>query len=232
MALVRNVFVFVLVACTLAACGTGTRETPIGSIPSPEPTATCAPDESWVVCQDRLASQRITPGPPPTPHPVFLTAEAEYRQRLAQATPTPWPPTPTPTPSFVLLPASREGMTLYRGRSAYQERPLFTVEFARNTWRLEVIADKPVLVHQTLAGCRLFLMDGGMGVKETPVITAAELGGYPAEVREFGQTGVISYGLSINGSYYLFRLDFAPDIMAFCRADAEAVLDTFRLAAE
>lgn len=205
---------------------------PADSIPSPEPTATCAPDESWLVCQDRLASQRITPGPPHTPSAVFLTAEAEYRQRLAQATPTPWPPTPTPTPSFVLLPGSQKGMALYRGRSVYQERPLFAVEFAQNTWRLEVIADEPVLVHQTLADCRLFLMAGGMGMKETPVITATELGGYSTEVREFRQTGMISYGLSINGSYYAFGLYAAPDIMASCRADAEAVLDTFRLMAE
>lgn len=232
-----------LLASTASACTTvGNTNRPIEServiSPSP-PTPICEPYESEIVCQDRWASQRITPLPPHTPSASFLTAEAEYRQLLVQLTLTPRPTptsTPTPTPSFLVLPGQKEGMWVYRGRSAYQERPLFEVEYAEDAWRLGETDSGPVLVHNTIEGCRLFLMGVGMEMKEAPIIMQQELAGYPVEVREFRRTGTISYGFSINGSYYSFALYFLPsaakNIVEECRSASEIVLDTFRLMQE
>jgi hypothetical protein len=53
-------------------------------------------------------------------------------------------------------------------------------------------------------------------------------------VREFRQSGVISYGFSVEGAYYGFSLLFPPDAdeseVRECQVSGEAVLDTFRLA--
>lgn len=229
-----------LLAFTASACTTvGNANRPIESkriiSPSP-PVAICEPGDPRIVCEDRWASQRITPLPPHTPSASFLTAEAEYGQLLGQLTLTPAPPTLTPTPSFLLLRGQKDGIMLYRGRSAYQERPLFEIEYAEETWRLEETNSGPVLVHNTIEGCQLFLEAGGMGMKEAPIITQQELAGYPVEVRKFRQTGRVSYGFSIGRSYYGFDLFFPPSaaesVIAGCRSAGEIVLDTFRLIQE
>jgi len=127
-------------------------------------------------------------------------------------------------------------MLLYRGRSAYQERPLFEIEYAEDAWRLEETTSGPALVHNTIEGCRLFLMAGGMGMEEAPIIVQQKFAGYPVEVREFRQTGMVSYGFSIGRSYYGFDLLFpssaSKSTVEECRSASEIVLDTFRLIQE
>jgi hypothetical protein len=234
------IFFLMVFASTASACtmvGNANRPPEAERVISPPPpTVTCEPGESRIVCEDRWASQRITPLPPHTPSASFLTAEAEYRQSLVRLTLTPEPPTPTPTPSWLVLQGQKEGMLLYRGRSAYQEHPRFEIEYAEDKWRLEGIHSDPVLVHNTIEGCRLFLRAGGMGMKEAPIIMQQEFAGYLVEVREFRQTGVISYGFSIDRSYYAFVLFFPPSaaqsVIAECRSAGEIVLDTFRLIQE
>ncbi len=224
-------FLGLLGAVGLAACATAAANR---STALPGPTPPCAPDESLIVCADRLASQRITltPLPPPTLSAEFLTAEAEYQQRLLRQTPTSFSPTPTPTPSYVLLPDAPKGVVLLQSRSLYQERPLFAVTYAEAEWRLEDTDDGPVLVHNTIAGCRLSWLSLPMEMGEAPIIESKELAGYTVEVRKFSRSGTISYGLSIDGSYYLFGLFFAPTALSECQAAGETVLHTFRLVSD
>lgn len=203
---------------------------------TPTSTIVCGPSESRIVCEDRLASQTITPLPPPTLSAEFLTAEAEYQQNLLEWPPTPEPPITTPTPSYLLAPHSQEGLLIFRGRSAYQEHPRFEVTFDSNLWRLEEHEEGPVLIHRTIEGCRLVLMAIGRGMIEMPTILQKELAGYPVEVREFRQSGLISYGFSMEQAYYGFGLQIPPDAgdsaVKECQVSGERVLDTFRLAPE
>lgn len=221
-----------LLAVALSACTTANNTSPTASgqlVVSPTPTPLCEPYESSIVCKDRLASQRITPVPPNTPSAVFLTAEAEYQQWLAQVTPTPWPPAPTPTPSYVLLPGLQAGALVLRSRSLYQEHPLFELVYAEEAWRLEDTDDGPVLVHNTIENCRLLWMSSPIDTPETPIIKQKKLAGYQIEVYEFHQTGVVSYGFSIDKNYYSFILYATGNSWNECQTAVETVLNTFRL---
>jgi hypothetical protein len=222
----------ILWAAVLSACATGDVNQLTASaqaVSSPTVTSPCDPHESQIVCEDRLASQRITSLPPPTLSAEFLTAEAEYQQRLLRQTPMPFPPTPTPTPSYVLLPGVQKGMVLLRSHSIYQERPLFEIAYAEEAWRLEDTDDGPVLVHNTIEGCRLLWLLLPTEMAEAPIIEQKELAGYSVEVRKFGQSGTISYGFSIDRSYYPFGLFFLPNAMNECQAAGETILNTFRV---
>lgn len=141
----------------------------------------------------------------------------------------------TPTPSFVLLSGEKQGVTHFRGRSGYQEHPLFEVMFADIIWRLEDTIDGPVLIHTIIDGCKLHLQAGGIGMTEAPIITQLELAGYPVEAREFRQSRLLSYGFSAGGGYYAFRLDMPQGVstsdVVKCRTDGEMVIDTFLLVA-
>jgi len=192
-------------------------------------TVPCNPDESSIVCQDRLASQRIPPLPPPTLSAEFLTAEAEYQQWLLRHTPTPFPPTSTPTPSYVLLPGTEKGTVLRQSCSPYQERPLFAIVYAEAAWRLEDTAEGPILVHNTIAGCRLLWLGLPAEMAEAPLIEQKELAGYTVEVRKFRRSGTIAYGFAIDRSYYPFGLFFSSHGMNECQAAGETVLNTFRV---
>jgi hypothetical protein len=199
-----------------------------GGVVSPD-TVPCDPDESSIVCQDRLASQRLTPLPPPTLSAEFLTAEAEYQQWLLRHTPTPFPPTSTPTPSYVLLPGAEKGTVLLQSRSLYQERPLFAIAYAAAAWRLEDTDEGPVLVHNTIAGCRLLWLALPTEMAEAPVIEQKELAGYTVEVRTFRRSGTIAYGFSTDRGYYSFGLFFPSHALGECQTAGETVLNTFRM---
>jgi hypothetical protein len=229
-----------LTAGVVAACATAEVNRPTvllqaQATSTPTPTIVCDPSESRIVCEDRLASQKITPLPPPQLSAEFLTAEAEYQQNLLKWTPTPEPPTPTPIYfPYLLTPHPQEDLLIFRGRSAYQEHPRFEVTFDSKLWRLEDSEEGPVLIHNTIEGCRVVLMAIGRGMIEMPTILQKELAGYPVEVREFRQSGFISYGFSIDEGYYPFLLSFMPganeSAARECQVAGEAVLDTFRLA--
>lgn len=225
----------ILCAAVLSACVTGDVNQPTSSVQavsSSTVTSPCAPHESQIVCEDRLASQRITPLPSPTLSVEFLTAEAEYQQRLLRQTPTSFPPTPTPTPSYVLLPGAQKGMMLLRSHSLYQERPLFEMTYAEAAWRLEDTNDGPVLVHNTITGCRLLWLALPTEMAEAPVIEQKELAGYTVEVRKFSRSGTIAYGFSIDRGYYPFGLFFPSLAMNECQAAGETVLNTFRVVSD
>ncbi|HHW88299.1 MAG TPA: hypothetical protein GX400_19100 [Chloroflexi bacterium] len=234
-------FLCVLVAGATTACAMNEVNRPTvlsqaQTTATPTPTIVCDPSESRIVCEDRLASQKITPPPPPELSAEFLTAEAEYQQNLLEWTPMPEPPITTPTPSYLLTPHPQEGLLIFRGRSAYQEHPRFEVTFDSNLWRLEEYEEGPVLIHRTIEGCRVVLMAIGRGMIEMPTILQKELAGYSVEVREFHQNGLISYGFSVERAYYAFVLLFPSDTddsaVRECQVSGEAILDTFRLAPE
>jgi hypothetical protein len=234
-------FLCVLAAGAITACATAEVNRPTvlsqaQTTSTPTSTIVCDPSESRIVCEDRLASQKITPPPSPKLNAEFLTAEAEYHQKLLEWTPTPEPPITTPTPSYLLAAHPQEGLLIFRGRSAYQEHPRFEVTFDSHAWQLEDSQEGPVLIHHTVEGCRVVLMAIGRSMMEMPTIMQKELAGYPVEVRKFRQSGLISYGFSIERAYYAFVLLIPPDAddsaVKECQISGETVLDTFRLAPE
>lgn len=186
-----------------------------------------------IVCRDAEASKHITPVPPPTLSPEFLEQERKWREWLETATAVALSITPTATPSATPtatpIPAGREGFVFFRGRSAYQERPLFQVSYAIAQWKLE----DTTLEHRRISGCKLWLTAGGMGVRGPMVVDRVELAGHTWGTKSFPQEGIISYALDIEGNYYLFVLNFSRDseagVASECQAEAEAVLDTFEI---
>lgn len=164
-----------------------------------------------------------TPAPLPTP-----SAEAAEVEFEGAATPTATPAPPTSTPE-----GPPPGMALFQGTSTYDRTRRFELLYATGTWRRE----GKRLRHRAVPGCTLDPQAGGMGLGPdwTRATDRVTLGGREFERRAFtqdGQTvpGIVSYGLGLDESYFLFQLDTRDlDRAAFerCRADAEAVLATF-----
>ena len=188
-----------------------------------------------IVCRDAEASKHITPVPPSTPSPEFLEQERQYRERLETATaeapritPT---ATPSATPTATPIPAGREGFVLFRGRSGYQERPLFQLAYATDQWRLE----DTTLAHRQLPSCALWLNAPTGEARGPMIVDQVELAGYTWTTRSFPQEGFVSYGLDVDGDYYLFFLlnyfeeDSTVEAISKCQSAAEAVLDTFEI---
>ncbi len=228
----------ILVMVGVAACAVVGEDQPAQATPTlieTTPTSICGPGKSDIACEDRAAATALslTPLPPPTLSAEFLTAEAEYRAQLSRQPPTAWPPAATPTPSFTISSGPEEGTVIYQGRSSYQEQPRFEIVYRENIWRMAGTAAEPTLAHRAIIGCEIGLMPIGMGMAEAPEISQQELAGYSAEVRGFPKSGLISYGFNAAGGYYLFRI-LLPGIdtsasLDECRADGEAVLNTFKL---
>lgn len=223
-----------LCAVLAAACGNQPAAILAGPTqPASAPTATlaCLPGESSIVCQDRLAAEKLPPPPPAQVSGAFQTSEAQYLLVLTQQALTPQPPPATPEPILwagTSIPAEG-GTWIYRGASAYQPRPLFEVNFEESAWRL----DGTRLISLVVDDCELELLALPEGLLEAPRVTFTKLGDFDAEVRAFREAAVVSYGVGIGNYYYSFRLDLPKDSAEAanaCQLAAELVLVTFRLA--
>lgn len=222
-----------LCAVLAAACSNQPTAIPAGTTqPASASTATlaCLPGESSIVCQDRLAAEKLPPPPLAHVSGAFQTREAQYLLVLTQQALTPQPPPATPEPILwagTSIPAEG-GTWIYRGASAYQPRPLFEVNFEESAWRL----DGTRLISHAIDGCELELLALAEGMLEAARVTFTKLGDFDAEVRAFRQAAVISYGIGMGNYYYLFRLELPKNnskAADACQLAAESVLSTFRL---
>ena len=135
---------------------------------------------------------------------------------------------PTATP----LPSEQEALALFRGASVYQETPLFEVTYPVAQWKLAETA----LAHQLVPDCKLELTAGGRGMPGPGVVDEQTFGGRTWRVTSWPDLGEAAYALDAEEGYYLMALTYPPDAdaaaIAACRAAADAVMDTFALAAE
>ncbi len=160
-----------------------------------------------------------------------------------EATPTPLPPTeepsPVPSPDQPISPQPTVQLSddeiLYEGPTTWGN--LFQVRYNKDIWDYaEIDQDlEPVLYHREISGCRFNLSEGARGWPEPDESNLVSLAGYEwsQDVHiAFAGGRYIMYHLTIDSSSFLFaviHLDpLPPDQSDQCRADAEAILDTFQ----
>ncbi len=192
-----------------------------------------------IVARDATAAAQLTPGPRATYAPEMQTQEAVYYRGLETATAvallTPPPPIQPPIPAAMPIPAGQPGYALFRGSSVYQERPLFELTYDLAQWALQSdeTTQQRWLQHLHLPGCALDLRVGGIGMGGATVVDWPVLGGYQWLRTAWPASHLVSYGLDLDGGYYLLRVRYAAEASredaAACRSTAELVLDTFKV---
>ncbi len=130
-------------------------------------------------------------------------------------------------------PTAGDDLVHYQGTSPHNRyAPPFEIDYSPSLWEF-VQADGPgrvdQLLHRTIAGCSLFLGEGGIGTRQ---VSTLNLAGYVWTVSQV-QSQILRYYTLQDNSSFIFGLTlpdpYKDSVKDPCQQAAEDVLETFRV---
>jgi hypothetical protein len=168
--------------------------------------------------------RQLTNTPPPTKPTTSFAITAT--QILAS------PIVTVATSTAITLTSETPLLVDYQGSNPYRKNPRFDLAYNPLIW--SIVGDEGTnlgnrLLHNTIENCYLRLEAGPMGA---PYVASTSLAGRDWTILQI-QPQILQYFFTIDDISFIFNLvlpeEYSPTIKSVCQAQAEEVINTFRI---